>query len=140
VVSDTVSRVKGARLGDTCFARGLIGGAAAIIVVGQRSSPGRAVVGPSADERRIEDLQRLSHAVDVPRAPVVHCLRRRALCPSSPPLPSTFTTRLPTALAADHGLRSPAYELQAWLNAAQPEDQRHFWWHDAGCFASRSRP
>ena len=136
-VSDTVSRVKGARLGGL-LARGLIGAAAAIIVVvATLLTWPWTVVGPSADERRIEDLQRLSHAVDAFRA-------RQHILPAS-------LTRLPIEPAAPFHIYDPvtnrpydyrplgplAYELCARFDAAQPEDQRHFWWHDAGryCFA-----
>src|SRR5262245_61380947 len=66
--SDTVSAVTTPRLGGL-LARGLIVGAAAIIVViGTVLTWPGAMVGPSADERRIVDLQRLSHAVDAFRA------------------------------------------------------------------------
>ena len=140
-VSDTVSRVKGARLGGL-LARGLIGGAAAIIVVvATLLTWPWTVVGPSADEHRIDDLQRLSHAVDAFRT-------RQRVLPAS-------LARLPIEPAAPVHIYDPvtnrpydyrplgplAYELCARFDAAQPEDQRHFWWHDAGrhCFALETR-
>lgn len=140
-LSDTVSRVTGAPLRGL-LARGLLAGAAAIIVVvGTVLTWPWTVVGPSADERRIEDLLRLSHAIDAFRA-------RQQILPAS-------LTRLPPEPAAPVHLYDPvtnrpygyrplgplAYELCATFDAAQPDDQRHFWWHDAGryCFALETR-
>ena len=66
--SDTVSAVEGARLRGL-LARGLIGGAAAAIaVIASLLTLPWSELGPSADERRIADLQRLSHAVEGFRA------------------------------------------------------------------------
>jgi hypothetical protein len=136
-----VSRVKGARLGGL-LARGLIGGATAVIaVVAALLTWPRTVVGPSADERRVADLQRLTHAVDVFRA-------RQHILPAS-------LVRLPMEPAAPVHTYDPvtnrpyeyrplgplAYELCARFDAAVPEERRDFWWHDAGryCYSLETR-
>ena len=63
-----MSPVKGARLGGL-LARGLIGGAAAVIVVvATLLTWPWSVDAPSPDQRRIADLQRLAHAIDAFRA------------------------------------------------------------------------
>ncbi len=140
-VSDTVSRVKGARVG-RLVARGLVGAATAVIVVvAALLTWPWAAAGPSVDERRIEDLQRLSHAINAFR------LRQHVL-PAS-------LTRLPSEPAAPIHIYDPvtnrpydyrplgplAYELCAGFDAASPEERRGFWWHDAGrhCFALETR-
>jgi len=132
-----VEAVKAARLGGL-LARGLIGGAAAVIVVVATVLTWPwAVIGPSADERRIADLQRLSHAIDAFRA-------RQHVLPAS-------LARLPTEPAApvrafdpitnrpyDYRPLGPlAYELCARFDGAGPEERKDFWWHDGGryCFA-----
>jgi hypothetical protein len=136
-----VSPVKGARLGGL-LARGLIGGAAAIIVVvGTLLTWPWSVVGPSADEQRIADLQRLSHAIDAFRA-------RQHVLPAS-------LVRLPAEPAAPIHAYDPvtnrpydyrplgplAYELCARFDAASAEASRDFWWHDGGryCFSMETR-
>jgi len=136
-----VSRVKGARLGGL-LARGLIGGATAVIVVvATLLTWPWTVVGPSADQRRIEDLQRLTHAVEVFRA-------RQHILPAS-------LVRLPIEPAAPVHTYDPvtnrpyeyrplgplAYELCARFDAAVPEQRRDFWWHDAGryCYSLETR-
>ncbi len=132
-----MSRVKGARLSGL-LARGLIGGATAVIVVvATLLTWPWAGAGPSTDERRIEDLQRLSHAINAFR------LRQHVL-PAS-------LSRLPVDAAAPIHIYDPvthrpydyrplgplAYELCASFDAAGPDERRLFWWHDAGrhCFA-----
>jgi len=127
-----VEAVKAARLGGL-LARGLIGGAAAVIVVVATVLTWPwAVIGPSADERRIADLQRLSHAIDAFRA-------RQHVLPAS-------LARLPTEPAApvrafdpitnrpyDYRPLGPlAYELCARFDGAGPEERKDFWWHDSG--------
>jgi hypothetical protein len=136
-----VSRVKGARLGGL-LARGLIGGATAVIVVvATLLTWPWAGAGPSTDERRIADLQRLSHAIDAFR------LRRHVL-PAS-------LSRLPLDAAAPIHVYDPvtnrpydyrplgplAYELCASFDSIDPAERRLFWWHDAGrqCFALETR-
>ena len=142
-VSDTVSTVKGARLSGL-LARGLIGGAAAIIVVVATllTWPG-SVVGPSADQRRIADLQRLAHAVDAFR------LRQHVLPASLARLPvepaAPVRTHDPiTNRPYDYRPLGPlAYELCARFDAAAGSDEeRGFWWHDGGrfCFSLEARP
>jgi hypothetical protein len=136
-----VSAVKGARLGGL-LARGLIGGAAAIIVVVVTLLTWPwTVVGTSPDERRIADLQRLSHAVEAFRA-------RWHILPAS-------LVRLPIEPAAPVHTYDPitnrpyeyrplgplAYELCARFDAAGAEEHRDFWWHDGGryCFSLETR-
>ena len=98
-------------------------------------------VGPSADERRVADLQRLAHAVNVYRA--AHDV-----------LPATLA-RLPRDAAAPVHTLDPvtnrpydyrplgplAYELCARFDAALADEPRDFWWHDAGrhCYALETR-
>ena len=136
-----MSRVKGARLGGL-LARGLIGGAAAVIVVvATLLTWPWTVVGPSPDQQRIEDLQRLSHAVAAFRA-------RQHILPAS-------LARLPIEPAAPLHTHDPvtnrpydyrplgplAYELCARFDSAGPEERRDFWWHDGGryCFSLETR-
>jgi hypothetical protein len=136
-----VSTVKGARLGGL-LARGLILGAAAVIVVvATLLTWPWSVVAPSPDQLRIADLQRLSHAIDAFRA-------RQHILPAS-------LARLPVDPAAPFHLYDPitnrpydyrplgplAYELCARFDAADPEERRDFWWHDAGryCFSLETR-
>jgi len=136
-----VSRVKGARLGGL-LARGLIGGATAVIVViAALLTWPWTVAGPSADERRVEDLQRLTHAVEAFRA-------RQRILPAS-------LVRLPMEPAAPVHTYDPvtnrpyeyrplgplAYELCARFDAPVPEARRDFWWHDAGryCYSLETR-
>jgi hypothetical protein len=136
-----VSRVKGARLGGL-LARGLVGAATAVIVVVAAfltwpwAGPGE-----SADERRIADLQRLTHFIDAFR-------RRQHVLPAS-------LSRLPVDAVAPIQTYDPitkrpydyrplgplAYELCASFDAAGPNERRDFWWHDAGryCFALEAR-
>ena len=119
-VSDTVSPVKGARLGGL-LARGLILGAAAVIVVvATLLTWPWSVVAPSPDQLRIADLQRLSHAIDAFRA-------RQHVLPAS-------LARLPVEPAAPFHIYDPvtnrpydyrplgplAYELCARFDAARP--------------------
>ena len=98
-------------------------------------------MGPTADERRIADLQRLAHAVNVFRT-------------EHDVLPATLA-RLPRDAAAPVHTLDPvtnrpydyrplgplAYELCARFDAALADDRRDFWWHDAGrhCFALEMR-
>jgi hypothetical protein len=137
-----VSAVKAARLGGL-LARGLIGAAAAIIVVVATvlTWPWSAI-GPSADERRIADLQRLAHAVEAFRA-------RQHILPAA-------LARLPMESAAPVHTYDPvtnrpydyrplgplAYELCAQFDRPSPEERQGYWWHDAGryCFALETRP
>jgi hypothetical protein len=136
-----VSRVKGARLGGL-LARGLVGGAAAVIVVvATLLTWPWTVVGPSPDQRRIEDLQRLSHAVDAFRAREHILPASLARLPIEPAAP-IHTYDPVTNRPYDYRPLGPlAYELCARFDAAQPEDQRGFWWHDAGryCFPLETR-
>lgn len=140
-VSDTVSAVKGAGLGGL-LARGLLFGVAAVIVVIATLLTWPAAIGPSPDERRLADLQRLSHAIDAFRM-------RQHVLPAS-------LSRLPSEPAAPIHVYDPitnrpydyrplgplAYELCARFDAPAPDERRDFWWHDAGrhCFALETRP
>ena len=140
-VSDTVSPVKGARLGGL-LARGLIGGAAAIIVVvATLLTWPWSVVGPSPDQRRIADLQRLSHAIDAFRARQHVLPASLARLPIEPAAP-VHTHDPITNRPYDYRPLGPlAYELCARFDAAGPEEQRGFWWHDGGryCFSLETR-
>jgi hypothetical protein len=136
-----VSRVKGARLGGL-LARGLIGGATAVIVVvAALLTWPWTVVGPSPDQRRVEDLQRLTHAVEVFRA-------RQHVLPASlvrlpiEPAAPVHTYDPVTNRPYDYRPLGPlAYELCARFDAAVPEERRDFWWHDAGryCYSLETR-
>ena len=136
-----MSPVKGARLGGL-LARGLILGAAAVIVVvATLLTWPWSVDAPSPDQLRTADLQRLSHAIDAFRA-------RQHVLPAS-------LARLPVEPAAPFHIYDPvtnrpydyrplgplAYELCARFDAADPEERRDFWWHDAGrhCFSLETR-
>ncbi len=136
-----MSAVKGARLGGL-LARGLIGGAAAIIVViATLLTWPWSVIGPSADERRIADLQRLSHAVDVFRARQHILPASLARLPMEPAAP-VHTYDPVTNRPYDYRPLGPlAYELCARFDSAGPEERQDFWWHDAGryCFALEMR-
>jgi hypothetical protein len=136
-VSDTVSAVKGARVGGL-LARGLIAAAAAIIVlVATLLTWPWTAVGPSPDERRIADLQRLSHAVDTFRARQHILPASLVRLPIEPAAPVHIYDPVTNRLYDYRPLGPLAYELCARFDAAQPEAQRDFWWHDAGryCFA-----
>jgi hypothetical protein len=124
------------------LARGLLFGAAAVIVVIATLLTWPATIGPSADERRLADLQRLSHAIDAFR-------RRQHVLPAS-------LNRLPIEPAAPIHVYDPisnrpydyrplgplAYELCARFDAPAADERPDFWWHDAGrhCFALETRP
>jgi hypothetical protein len=142
-VSDTVSTVKGARLGGL-LARGLIGGAAAVIVVvATLLTWPWSVAGPSADQRRIADLQRLAHAVDAYRLRQHVLPASLARLPVEPAVP-VHTHDPITNRPYDYRPLGPlAYELCARFDtAAGPEEERGFWWHDGGrfCFSLEARP
>jgi hypothetical protein len=97
--------------------------------------------GPSADERRIADLQRLSHAIEVYRA-------QHDILPA-------ILTKLPPDPAAPIHIYDPvtnrpydyrplgplAYELCGRFDTALADEPRDFWWHDAGrqCFSLEMR-
>lgn len=128
-------------------ARAIVAALAAVIVViaALRSWP-LELRGPSPDRQRVEDLQRLSHAIAAFRA-------EHDILPAS-------LSRLPTLSAApvrtidpvsgqpyDYRPLGPlAYELCARFDAASSRAERDFWWHDAGrhCYSletrSRARP
>ena len=136
-----MSAVKGARLGGL-LARGLIGGAAAIIVVvGTLLTWPWTVVGPSADQRRIADLQRLAHAIDAYRVRQHILPSSLARLPAEPAVP-VHTYDPVTNRPYDYRPLGPfAYELCARFDAAGPEEERGFWWHDGGrfCFSLEAR-
>jgi hypothetical protein len=136
-----VSPVKGARLGGL-LARGLIGGAAAVIVVvGTLLTWPWSVVGPSADEQRIADLQRLSHAVDAFRARQ-HVLPASLLRLPAEPAAPIHSYDPVTNRPYDYRPLGPlAYELCARFDAASAGVTRDFWWHDGGryCFSIETR-
>ena len=100
--------------------------------------PGR---GPSADDRRIADLQRLTHAIEVYR--VQHNVLPATLVKLPPDPAAPIHTFDPiTNRPYDYRPLGPlAYELCARFDAAGPDEQRGFWWHDAGryCFSLETR-
>jgi hypothetical protein len=97
--------------------------------------------GPTADERRIADLQRLAHAVNVFRAEhdvLPATLKRLPADPAAP----VHTLDPVTNLPYDYRPLGPlAYELCARFDEALADQPRDFWWHDAGrhCFALETR-
>lgn len=98
-------------------------------------------LGPTADERRIADLQRLSHAVD--RFRMEHDVLPATLArlPREPAAP-VHTLDPVTNQPYDYRPLGPlAYELCARFDEALGDDRRDFWWHDAGrhCFALEMR-
>jgi hypothetical protein len=136
-----LSAVKAARVGGL-LARGVVAGmAAVIVVVAALLTWPWTVGGPTPDDRRLADLQRLSHAIEVFRA-------RHDILPAS-------LTRLPIEAAAPIHTYDPvtnrlydyrplgplAYELCARFDAPRMDEPRDFWWHDAGrhCFALETR-
>jgi hypothetical protein len=132
-----VEAVKAARLGGL-LARGLIGGATAIIVVVATVLTWPwAVIGPSADERRIADLQRLSHAIDAFRARQHVLPASLARLPSEPAVPVSAFDPVTNRPYDYRPLGPLAYELCARFDRAGPEERKDFWWHDGGryCFA-----
>ena len=136
-----MSPVKGARLGGL-LARGLIGGAAAVIVVvATLLTWPWSVDAPSPDQRRIADLQRLAHAIDAFRARQHVLPASLARLPVEPAAP-VHTLDPITNRPYDYRPLGPlAYELCARFDAAGPEEQRGFWWHDGGryCFSLETR-
>jgi hypothetical protein len=136
-----VSRVKGARVGGL-LARGLMFGAAAAIVVIATLLTWPWTIGPSADERRLADLQRLTHAIDVFRMRQKVLPASLARLPSEPAAP-IHTYDPVTNRPYDYRPLGPlAYELCARFDAPAPDERRDFWWHDAGrhCFSLETRP
>ena len=133
--------MKGARLGGL-LARALIGGAAAVIVVvATLLTWPWSVVGRSPDQRRIDDLQRLSHAIDVFRARQHVLPASLARLPIEPAAP-VHTYDPITNRPYDYRPLGPlAYELCARFDAAGPDEGRDFWWHDGGryCFSLETR-
>jgi hypothetical protein len=97
--------------------------------------------GPTADERRIADLQRLAHAVNTFRAEhdvLPATLKRLPPDPAAP----VHTLDPVTNRPYDYRPLGPlAYELCARFDAALADQPRDFWWHDAGrhCFALETR-
>jgi hypothetical protein len=137
-----VSPVKGARLGGL-LARGLIGGATAVIVVvAALLTWPLSVNEPSPDQRRIADLQRLAHAIDAFRMRQHVLPASLARLPVEPAAP-VHTYDPITNRPYDYRPLGPlAYELCARFDAAASEEARSFWWHDGGryCFSLEARP
>jgi hypothetical protein len=137
----TVKAVKAPRIGGL-LARGLIAGTAAVIVVVATVLTWPwSVIGPSADERRIADLQRLSHAVDAFRARQHVLPAALARLPPEPAAPVHLYDPVTNRPYDYRPLGPLAYELCARFDAAGAEERRDFWWHDAGryCFALEMR-
>lgn len=98
-------------------------------------------MGPTSDERRIADLQRLSHAVNAFRAEHDVLPATLARLPRDPIAP-VHTLDPVTNRPYDYRPLGPlAYELCARFDAAVADERRDFWWHDAGrhCFALETR-
>jgi hypothetical protein len=118
--------------------------AAAIVVIAALRSWPLARVGASPDRQRVDDLQRLSHAIDAFRASHDVLPATLARLPRGASIPTTDpVTRQPY----DYRPLGPlAYELCARFDAPSNDPERDFWWHDAGrhCYAletrRRSRP
>lgn len=117
-------------------------GVAAVIVVVATILTWPGTVGPSADERRLADLQRLSHAVDAFR------MRQRVLpaalarLPLEPAAPIHTYDPLTNRPYDYRPLGPLSYELCARFDADAGGERRDFWWHDAGrhCFTLETRP
>ena len=97
-------------------------------------------VGGSADERRVEDLQRLAHAIDAFRLKQHVLPSSLARLPREPAAPIHAYDPITNRLYDYRPLGPLAYELCARFDAASAE-RRDFWWHDAGrhCFALETR-
>ena len=101
---------------------------------------------PSADDRRLADLQRLSHAFTAYHADHGAIPATLARLPPDPAVP--IHTKDPvTHQPYDYRPLGPlAYELCARFDAPSAGERRDFWWHDAGrqCFSlelkARPRP
>jgi hypothetical protein len=140
-VSDTLSAVKAARVGGL-LARGVIAGlAAVIVVVAALLTWPWTVMGPTADDRRIADLQRLSHAIQVFRTKHAILPASLARLPIDPAAPIHTYDPVTNRLYDYRPLGPLAYELCARFDAARADEPRDFWWHDAGrhCFALETR-
>jgi hypothetical protein len=136
-----LSPVKAARVGGL-LARGVVAGLAAVIVViAALLTWPWSVVGPSADERRVADLQRLSHAIQVFRAKHDVLPASLARLPIDPAAPVHTYDPVSNRLYDYRPLGPLAYELCARFDAARTDEPRDFWWHDAGrhCFALETR-
>jgi hypothetical protein len=100
--------------------------------------PGRS---ESADDRRIADLQRLTHAIEIYR--VQHDVLPATLVKLPPDPAAPIHTFDPiTNRPYDYRPLGPlAYEVCARFDAALADEPRDFWWHDAGrqCFALEMR-
>jgi hypothetical protein len=100
--------------------------------------PGR---GPTADDQRIADLQRLTHAIEVYR--LRHDVLPATLVKLPPDPAAPIHTFDPiTNRPYDYRPLGPlAYEVCARFDAALADEPRGFWWHDAGrqCFALEMR-
>jgi hypothetical protein len=95
----------------------------------------------TADERRIADLQRLAHAIELYRA--THDVLPATLVKLPPDPAAPIHTFDPvTNRPYDYRPLGPlAYELCARFDGALADERRDFWWHDAGrqCFALEMR-
>jgi hypothetical protein len=122
--------------------RGLLFGVAAVLVVIATLLTWPAAIGPSPDERRLADLQRLSHAIDAFRMRqrvLPASLQRLPIEPAAPVHAYDPITNRPY----DYRPLGPlSYELCARFDAPASDERRDFWWHDAGrhCFALETRP
>jgi hypothetical protein len=122
--------------------RSLLFGVAAVIVVIATLLTWPSSIGPTPDERRLADLQRLSHAIEAFRMRqhvLPASLQRLPIEPAAPVHAYDPVTNRPY----DYRPLGPlAYELCARFDAPASGERRDFWWHDAGrhCFALETRP
>jgi hypothetical protein len=125
--------------------RGLVAvAAAAIVVIAALRSWPPMIVGPTADRQRLDDLQRLSHAIAAFRAEHDVLPASLARLPSPPAAPVRISDPVTGQPYDYRPLGALAYELCARFDAVSSPAERDFWWHDAGrhCYAleTRSRP
>jgi hypothetical protein len=97
--------------------------------------------GPNADERRIADLQRLSHAIEVYRSQHDVLPAILTKLPPDPAAPVHIYDPVTNRPYDYRPLGPLAYELCGRFDAALADEPRDFWWHDAGrqCFALEMR-
>ena len=119
----------------------LIAAGASLVVIATLATWPWPDAGPTADERRIADLQRLAHAVNTFRAQ--HDVLPATLARLPPDSAAPVHTLDPvTNRPYDYRPLGPlAYELCARFDAPLADQPRDFWWHDAGrqCYALETR-
>jgi hypothetical protein len=119
----------------------LIAASASIVVLATLVTWPWPGMGPTADERRVADLQRLAHAVNSFRSEHDVLPATLARLPTHPVVP-VHTLDPVTNRPYDYRPLGPlAYELCARFDEAVAGERRDFWWHDAGryCYALETR-